>query len=100
MNTTRAMLACAAFVALTGGGLLVAAAATADPPLDVHVSAHQHWEETATGVWVPVGPNTCDDLEGSNAFDNFHRNVHRGVPGLTLENVIGLPCDVDPNVTP
>ena len=98
MNTTRAMLACGAFVALTGGGLLVAAAATADPPLDVHVGAHQHWLLTGTGEYVPVGPNTCDDLEGSIAFDNFHRNGHLGVPGnAKLGIIIGRPCGVDPN---
>ena len=98
MNTTRGLLACGALVALTGGGLLVAASATADPPLPVHVSAHQHWLLTGTGTYVPVGPNTCDDLEGSNAFDNFHRNGHLGVPGNAKLGIItGRPCGVDPN---
>jgi hypothetical protein len=98
MNTKRALATCSAFVAITGGGLLAAASATADPPLPVHVGAHQHWLLTGTGEYVPVGPNTCDDLQGSNAFDNFHRNGHLGVPGNEkLHNIIGRDCGVNPN---
>ena len=98
MKTTRAMLACGAFVAVTGGGLLVAAAATAAPPEPV-VGAHQHWALTATGEYVPVGPNACDNGK-SIQFDNFHLNGHLGMPGLEKLNVItGRPCGVDPNDT-
>ena len=99
MNTTRALFATGAFVAATSVGLLMAAGATADPPLPVHVSAHQHWLLTGTGTYVPVGPDTCDDGVGSIPFDNFHRNGHLGVPGnAKLQNIIGRPCGVDPNV--
>lgn len=98
MNTTRALLACGAFVAATGGGLLIAASATADPPLPVHVGVHQHWLLTETGTYVRVGPNACDEGEGSNAFDNFHRNGHFGVPGMEkLQMIVGTSCTADPN---
>jgi hypothetical protein len=37
-------------------------------------------------------------LQGSNAFDNFHRNGHLGVPGNEkLQNIIGRACGVNPN---
>ena len=99
MSTTKQLLACGAFVAATGGGLFVAGTATGDPPLPQHVGAHQHWLQTGTGTYVPVGPVTCDDLEGSNAFDNFHRNGHLGVPGNEkLGIIIGRACGVNPNL--
>ena len=97
MITTRAMLACGAFVVATGGGLLVAAAATAGPPVPV-IGAHQHWALTATGEYVKVGPNSCDNGQ-SIQFDNFHINGHIGVPGNAKLGIItGLQCGDDANI--
>ena len=96
MNTTRALLACGAFVVATGGGLLLTAAATAAPP-EPAIGAHQHWALTATGTYVKVGPNSCDNGQ-SIQFDKFHINGHLGVPGNEKLGIItGLPCGVDPN---
>ena len=95
MNTTRAMFATGAFVAATGAGLLVAAAATAAPPPG-SVGIHQHWVVTADGDYVAVGPNSCDNGK-SIQFDNFHFNGHFGVPG-DLDIIVGRPCGVDPNL--
>lgn len=93
MNTTRARLACGAFVAVTGAGFLVAAAA-ADPPAGV-VGAHQHWVLTHSGSYVPVGPNSCEGGQ-SRQFDNFHLNGHVGEPG-SRGVIVGRACGVDPN---
>ena len=94
MNATKKLLACGAFVAVTGGGLLMAADATADPPQPV-VGAHQHWVLTGTGRYVPVGPNACENGQ-SIQFDNFHFNGHLGEPGSNGV-IVGRLCGVDPN---
>ncbi len=59
--------------------VLAPGAASAAPPAG-SVPAHQHYVVTATGVWVPVGPNSCE-RGTSRQFDEFHTNVHRGIPG-------------------
>jgi hypothetical protein len=69
-------------------GLVVAAAllsgayvgvAAAGPPGGT-LGPHTHHVELRDGTRVQVGPDAC--LNGpSLQFDNFHNNVHRGVPG-------------------
>jgi hypothetical protein len=63
-------------VLLLAGGLATVGAfpASAD-----HVPPHQHFVVTPEGTLIPVGPDAC--LFGpSEAFDQFHFNIHLGTP--------------------
>jgi hypothetical protein len=45
------------------------------------VPPHQHFVVTPNGTMSPVGPDAC--LFGpSQAFDQFHFNIHFGTPNL------------------
>jgi hypothetical protein len=52
------------------------------PPASAdHVPPHQHFLVTSDGTLIPVGPDAC--LFGpSQAFDEFHFNIHLGTPNL------------------
>lgn len=91
MKQTRTIAATAAVAAVAGMGLWVSAA-TAEPPVP-QVPAHRHFlENPGTGEMIPVGPNSCEDGQ-SIQFDNFHNNLHVGVPGNEkLGMIVPRPC--------
>ena len=64
------------------GTLLIATALTssADPNLP-NIPAHRHFVRNASGELVEVGPRLCDNPNLQQAFNEFHANVHRVVPG-------------------
>jgi hypothetical protein len=81
---------------IVSGGFLALSAAPAlaehphlGAPNEPVVPAHQHYVVTPNGN-LPVGPNACEDGM-SLAFDHFHLNVHRGVPG-TQGTVVATGC--------
>ena len=87
------MLKKIAGAALVGGAVLmfVGGSAKADQPTPV-VPPHQHFVLVpGTGERVPVGPDACANGP-SIAFDNFHFNVHRGVPGVKNGLIVSAPC--------
>jgi hypothetical protein len=86
------MVATGALVAASSVGIFVASA-TADPPAG-SVNAHRHYV-VKQGNLVEVGPNSCEDGK-SLQFDNFHNNVHRGVPGVENGVVESRPCSFQP----
>ena len=61
----------------------------AEEPVPV-VGPHAHYVVTADGDRVPVGPDACTAGK-SIAFDQFHFNGHKGVPG-DLGVVVGGGC--------
>ena len=67
-------------------GILVFATALpglADTSLPT-IPAHHHYIVTPDGTRVEVGPRLCDnptDPTLQDAFNQFHANVHRDVPG-------------------
>lgn len=61
---------------LSGSGIAVAAQG---PPVGT-VTPHRHYVNLPDGTLVPAGPDACSNGR-SIQFDNFHYNVHRGVPG-------------------
>lgn len=70
-------------VALAFGLTLLAVAAVpalADTALP-NIPAHRHFIQTPAGNLVEVGPRFCDDASLQGAFNQFHSNVHRHVPG-------------------
>jgi hypothetical protein len=61
---------------LLASGLVIAGALPASAD---HVPPHQHFVVTPDGTLIPVGPDAC--LFGpSEAFDQFHFNIHLGTP--------------------
>jgi type 1 fimbria pilin len=66
-------------VALVASGF---AAFGAVPASADHVPPHQHFVVTANGTLIPVGPDACT-FGPSQAFDNFHFNVHLGTPNMS-----------------
>jgi len=86
--------------------LSVAATSFADPGLGP-VPPHRHWINTGEG-FVEVGPRVCDNPNLQGAFNQFHNNIHRALPGSIgpaapgLHNAKGAElfftqCGVDPN---
>jgi hypothetical protein len=63
-------------VALVASGL---GAFGAVPAGATHVPPHQHFVVTPDGTLIAVGPDACT-FGPSEAFDNFHFNVHLGTP--------------------
>ncbi len=80
-------------LALVAGALLLSSAggALADPTLP-NIRPHRHLIVTATGETVEVGPRVCDNPTLQGAFNQFHSNLHRAVPGSTgpVESAPGL----------
>jgi hypothetical protein len=95
MLRRRIMVAAGSVVLVATGTMGISAASAAPKP---PAGMHQHWGETATGTWVRVGPNACEN--GVNqAFSNFHWNGHKGMPGdAKLERIIGTGCSGNPNI--
>jgi hypothetical protein len=46
-----------------------------------HIPPHQHFVVTPGGMLIPVGPDSCS-FGPSTAFDNYHFNIHFGIPNL------------------
>jgi hypothetical protein len=69
----RFILVALSLCALAGFG---AVPASAD-----HVAPHQHILVTPSGTMIPVGPDACV-FGPSEAFDQFHFNIHFGTPNL------------------
>jgi hypothetical protein len=45
------------------------------------VPPHDHFQVTANGSVVQIGPHVCDHPDVLHeAFHNFHANVHQGAP--------------------
>jgi hypothetical protein len=65
-----------ALVAILG----TAAVAFADPNLP-DIMPHRHFVQNPSGQLVQVGPNVCDNPSLQHAFNEFHSNVHKAVPG-------------------
>ncbi len=65
--------------------------ASADPNLP-DIRPHRHFIETDAGKTVEVGPRVCDNPALQDAFNQFHSNLHRAVPGSTgpAESAPGL----------
>ena len=61
---------------LSGSGIAVAAQG---PPVGT-VRPHRNFVNLPDETRVPVGPDACSNGR-SIQFDNFHYNVHQGVPG-------------------
>lgn len=61
--------------------------ALAGPP-EGTVGAHGHHIMLPDGTRGPdVGPDACSNGT-SVAFDNFHLNVHRGMPGVNGNSIV------------
>ena len=77
MGRTRKIILASAAAAVASGTLGMAVAVAAPTGT---VTPHQHYAVATDGHQVRVGPNAC--LYGKSiAFDNFHNNGHKGVPG-------------------
>ena len=95
--------------AVTLAALFVfAGASVADPNL-ADVTPHRHFVVSATGEWIPVGPQVCGNPQMQSAFNQFHYNIHHtnlpslgpqdGAPGLHNElgaDMLGRPCSFTP----
>ena len=61
--------------------------ALAGPP-EPTVGAHGHHIMLSDGTRGPdVGPDACSNGT-SIAFDNFHKKVHRGMPGVKGNSIV------------
>jgi hypothetical protein len=83
-------------VLLVASGLSAFGAASARAD---HIPPHQHFLITPGGMLIPIGPDACSFGPGT-AFDQFHFNVHLGIPNLeafrNANNPVGflapVPC--------
>jgi hypothetical protein len=80
-------------VALSVGGLMAAVApvATAQVPL------HQHFLTPSGGEMHLVGPRVCGNPATQTGFEQFHFNVHFGMPtevfaGNPITFTAPVPC--------
>jgi hypothetical protein len=68
-------------------GIMIPRHVAADSPAPV--APHRHYEITASGEKVYVGPNFCDNATTAQGYHAFHRNVHLMDPGI---NYMTEPC--------
>lgn len=88
----RRMFGCLVLgVALVGGSVGAAKADTGLPD----IRHHRHFIVTPTGALVEVGPRVCDDPALQDAFNQFHYNIHHGIPGVTNPAAPGLDHEHD-----
>jgi hypothetical protein len=66
-----------------------------------NIPPHRHFIQTPNGDLVQVGPRVCDDPSLQAAFNQFHSNVHRAVPGSQgpAQSVPGLHNGVGADIT-
>ena len=97
-------------VALVFSTMLVSVKLVRADPNVPDMTPHRHFIVTATGEWVAVGPQVCEDPSLQDAFNQFHTNLHFPLPGATgpeesapgLRNgfgaeLVGRPCTFVPS---
>ena len=74
----RKVVRLVAVASLVSVGLVTSAAGSTSAG---GVPAHDHFQVTANGSVVQIGPHVCDNPDVLHAaFHNFHANVHQGAP--------------------
>jgi hypothetical protein len=76
-------------LAILAAGMGMSSVAMSDPGLP-DVPKHRHYIQQPDGSRSETGPRVCDNPNVQNAFNQYHSNAHRPLPGAPGPAAPGL----------